>query len=135
MATSGGSSFPLSDLPLEWSKAESWLEQFSFYVVSADITDDKKKAVFLANCGAEAFNLVKNLIQPEKLSNSKVIFDVVPAGKDNVSILECLTNHLKPKKILHYERFKFFSAVQKQRSVHQFVAELRTLSSTCEFMI
>ena len=133
MATTTGSVFPLSKLPTEWSKAESWLEQFSFYVISASIDDDKKKAVFLANCGTEAFDLVKNLIQPEKLSNSKVIFDVPPVGEDKISILECLTNHLKPKKILHYERFKFFSAIQKQRSVHQFVAELRMLSSTCEF--
>jgi len=124
--------FPLPNLPLEWSKSESWLEQFGFYIISAGLDNDKKKATFLANCGPEAFDLVRGLLLPDKLSDDRVKFDLIEDGEDKVSILQKLTEHLKPKKILHYERYKFFCLRQKSRSVHQFVADLRTFSATCE---
>ena len=104
--------FPLPNLPLEWSKTESWLEQFNFYIISANINTDKKKATFLANCGPEAFDLVRGLLLPDKLTDNNVTFDLPVEGQNQVFILQRLTEHLKPKRILQYERYKFFKTAE-----------------------
>ena len=123
-------SFPLPTMPLEWHKTENWLERYEFYIQSAKLTDTKK-ATFLANCGQDAYELIKGLLLPTKLSDAEVVFD---NPKDNeTSIVAKLTEHLKPKQILHYERYKFFCCRQKQLSIYEFVADLRNLTSTCEF--
>jgi hypothetical protein len=69
-------------MPLEWFKAESWLEQFEFYISSAGLNDDKKKATFLATCGPEAFDLVRSLLRSLKLTGDSVIFNFPADGED-----------------------------------------------------
>ena len=123
-------SFPLPAMPLEWSTTESWLERYAFYVQSAKL-QSSKKATFLANCVQEAYELVKGLVLPRKLSDADIVFDHPKEGE--VSIVSKLTEHLKPKEILHYERYKFFCYRQDRRSLQEFVANLRTLSATCNF--
>ena len=59
-------SFPLPTMPLEWHKTENWLERYEFYIQSAKLTDTKK-ATFLANCGQDAYELIKGLLLPRKL--------------------------------------------------------------------
>ena len=125
-------SFPLPNMPLEWFKAESWLEQFEFYISSAGLNDDKKKATFLANCGTEAFDLVRNLLRPLKLTSDSVIYNFPTNGDDKKSILKNITDHLKLKTILHFGRYNFFSSKQTSLSINQFVAELRNFAATFE---
>lgn len=126
-------SFPLPALPLEWSQAESWLEQFGFYSVGANIPNNRKKATFLANCGVDAYNLIRSLILPISLTEVRVVFDEPNAENNEISIVQTLSNHLRPRRILHYERYKFFNCFQKQRKIQEFVADLRTKSSTSDF--
>ena len=128
MATSN---FPLSSLPLEWSKTESWMEQFNFFIESAGIANDRKKATFLANCGNDAYNLIRSLILPTQLTDDGVVFD--NPNEDQISITQILSDHLRPRQILHYERYKFFNCFQNQGSIQEFVAELRRRSASCDF--
>ncbi len=51
-----------------------------------------------------------------------------------INLHDLLLQHLKPKKIIHYERHKFFQTSQTAgTSIQQFVAKLRCGAATCEF--
>ena len=126
MATRMG--FPLPELPLKYDEAIRWLEQFDFYASAANLSN--KKATFLAFCGDSAFDLLRNLLSPTNLSDGLVVFDTAKSGEK--SIKAYILSHLQPKKILHYERFRLFTCLQRHRTIHQYVAELRRLASSCE---
>ena len=83
----------------------------------------KKVATFLTLVGPEAYRLLKSLISP-----------AIPASKTFPELIEVLGNHLKPKKLIVAERFRFHQRNQNEgEPVAQFEAALRKLASTCEF--
>ena len=51
-----------------WS---SYCERLAFYFIANDLTGNeaKKKAILLSVCGGPTFDLMKNLLQPEKLAD------------------------------------------------------------------
>ena len=83
----------------------------------------KKVATFLTLVGPEAYRLLKSLSSP-----------AIPASKTFPELIEVLGNHLKPKKLIMAERFRFHQRNQNEgETVAQFEAALRKLASTCEF--
>ena len=83
----------------------------------------KKVATFLTLVGPEAYRLLKSLSSP-----------AIPASKTFPELIEVLGNHLKPKKLIVAERFRFHQRNHSEvETVAQFEAALRKLASTCEF--
>ena len=83
----------------------------------------KKVATFLTLVGPEAYRLLKSLLSP-----------AIPASKTFPELIEVLGKHLKPKKLIVAERFRFHQRNQSEgETVAQFEAALRKLASTCEF--
>ena len=102
----------------------NYLERLEFYFIANDIDNDsKKKAMFLSSVGAETFKLIKDLCTP-----------VRPMDKTFQEICDILRDHLNPEPNVIVERYKFFSRNRRDNeSVAEYVAELRHLSTHCNF--
>ena len=58
----------------------------------------------------------------------------VPSTRTFQQLTDALRNHLKPRKLVVVERFRFHKRQQRDgETVSQFEAELRSLASTCVF--
>lgn len=102
---------------------ESYVSRVKLYFLANDVGDNKKVAAFFSIAGPKIFGLARDLLSPRKPEDCT--FDV---------ILETLTKHFKPKAVLIYERYKFYSRAQKTgESVNDFVAAIKALAHTCEF--
>ena len=74
----------------------------------------KKVATFLTLVGPEAYRLLKSLLSP-----------AIPASKTFPELIEVLGNHLKPKKLIVAERFRFHQRNQNEgETVAQFEAAI-----------
>lgn len=84
----------------------------------------KQRGIFLSSIGAETYTLLKDLMAPTK-----------PKDKTYIQLKETLLGHLKPKRLVIAERFRFHSRKQKeQETVTQFAAAISHLATTCEFI-
>ena len=102
---------------------ESYCSRVDLYFVANDVSNDKKVASFLTLIGPKGFGLAKNLLSPKD-----------PASCTYTKIKNALKFHYKPKLIVVYERYKFYSRSQKSgESVSDFVAAIKALAHTCEF--
>lgn len=121
----------ISPLQLDYINAKNWLEQFQF-IVTVHFKDADKKSAFLANCGSDCFNLLAKLVLPKSVTAAEFTFAF--DDDDNVKNLRILLlNYFKPQVILHYERFKFFSLKQGGSILREYLANLRSAASTCQF--
>ena len=121
MAAVHGSIGPFGSSSEDWT---SYTERLQQYFIANDVADgDKKRALLLSNCGPQTYQLLKNLMAPDK-SSAKPFTDIV----------KVLQDYWQPKPSEIVQRFNFHSRVQKQgESVADFVAELRRLSEYCGF--
>ena len=102
---------------------DSYVSRIKMYFVANDISDEKRVPAFFTLAGPKVFKLARDLLSPSKPEEGT--FD---------RVLEVLRKHYKPKPVLIYERYKFYSRVQKSgESVNDFVAALKSLAHTCEF--
>ena len=102
---------------------DSYCSRVNMYFVANDIKDEKKVAAFFTLAGPKVFGLARDLLSPAKPEEST--FDV---------ILKTLKQYYKPKPVLIYERYKFYSRSQKSgESVNDFVVALKALAHTCDF--
>lgn len=108
------------------STVEDWatyIERVEQYIVANKIENDRKTAVLLSVMGPKTYNLLRNLMSPNK-----------PASKPYKEIVKVLQEHLNPKPLVIAERFRFHNRNQKKNeSVTDYMAELRRLSEHCEF--
>ncbi|XP_057692499.1 uncharacterized protein K02A2.6-like [Corythoichthys intestinalis] len=108
------------ELVEQWS---SYTERFGYFVVANDIAEEKVVPTFLSVIGPKTFNLLRNLLQPDK-----------PGSKTYREIVETLNGHFSPKPLVIAERFRFHRRSQEEgESVTMFVAALRKLAEHCEF--
>ena len=78
---------------------------------------------FFTLAGPKVFGLARDLLSPQRPEESTL--DIV---------VDTLTRHYKPKPVLIYERYEFYSRSQKSgESVNDFVVALKALAHTCEF--
>lgn len=102
---------------------ETYVSRVELYFIANDVKDVKKVPAFLTLAGPKVFGLAKSLLSPNN-----------PADATFAKIVESLTNHYKPKTIVIYERFKFYSRNQKQgETIADFVAGIKSLAHTCNF--
>ena len=103
---------------------DSYVERLDLYLLANDITDvGKKRAVFLTVVGPSTYELIRNLVAPEKPVN--VAYD---------ELLAKVKAHHTPVPSPIVQRFKFHSRTQQPgESVATFLAELRKLTEFCKF--
>ena len=78
---------------------ETYTEQLEFYFLANNVKDaEKKKAILLANLSPETYQLVKDLLMPNKLSDNETTYD---------TIVQRLKAHVKPEKSAIVARFDF----------------------------
>jgi hypothetical protein len=81
------------------------MERLQQYFLANDVVSEEKKwAILLSNCGPQTYQLLKNL------------------------------DHYHPKPSIIVQRFSFHTQAQKQgETIVEYVAELKRLSEGCEF--
>ena len=101
-----------------------YMERVEQYFYANNIEDEKKQtAIFLTVIGSETYSLLRSLLALD-----------VPSTKSVQILYGRLKDHLKPQPILIAKRYKFYTPDQKQdKSVSEYIAELRKLSLYCEF--
>ena len=106
---------------------ESWLsytERLEQYFLANVIDDEgKRKANLLSMCGPETYQLIRNLVAPDKA-----------ASRSYDELVRLVQEHHQPKPSVILQRFQFHTAVRNEgQSFAAFVARLRQLSEHCEF--
>ena len=113
------------EFPLKWPEAKNYFVRFEYYLLAQGITNEEmKKAAFISYCGEEAFQMVVTLLSPLGVDDTSVTYD---------KMKEELTNHLKPKIVKHYERYKFYNIKQGSDTASAYLLKLKEQSNRCEF--
>ncbi|GBO23467.1 Transposon Ty3-I Gag-Pol polyprotein [Araneus ventricosus] len=119
----GAINFSCSNLADTWNR---WTQKLKNYLIASekDKKPDGVKIAILLNLlgdeGTDIFNTFKS-------ENGKSVekFD---------DVLEMFTNYCIPRRNVVFERFKFFSCSQQEgQQVDNYLTELKTLASTCDF--
>ena len=84
----------IGEMPLQFPEVEQYFKRLQFFLEASDKLT-VGKAVLLSSCGQTAFSLIETLIAPANISGPDVTLNV---------IRDAVVNHLRPKRILHYER-------------------------------
>ena len=102
----------------------SYCERLEQYFVANDVKNaDKQRAILLSVCGASTYQLIRNLVAPNK-----------PTEKTFAEIVKLVKDHHTPPPPAAMQRYTFNKRIQKEgESIAEFVAELRKLSEHCEF--
>ena len=102
----------------------SYTERLQQYFTANDIdAGAKQRAILLSSCGAETYQIIRNLVAPQK-----------PADKTFKQLVELLQAHFCPPPSVIAQRFAFNNRAQREgETAAEFVAELRRLSEHCQF--
>ena len=108
-------------------EVEDWVtysERLEQYFIANDIKEnEKQRAILLSAVGAKSYQLIRNLVRPNK-----------PTDKSYKQLVEILQEHHCPKPSPIVQRFKFNTRCrQSTETVGDYVAELRHLSEFCEY--
>ena len=115
----------ISDFQPGIDSVEDYKERFLLYCVANDISTnrDKGEAVFLTCIGATMYNLLKNLVRPQK-----------PQDLSLDEMLEALQKHYQPRIVVIAERYRFYKGQQREgESIAVYQSELRRLAKDCQF--
>ncbi|XP_048513423.1 uncharacterized protein LOC125501460 [Athalia rosae] len=108
---------------LNKDKWDTFIERLEFQFLARDTVDAKKAAILLTSIDEDAYELIKHLCSPEKLSDKK--YD---------ELTKLMQDHLSPQPSEVIERNKFYKAFQEQsESVTDFATRLKKLSLYCKF--
>ena len=106
---------------------QAYCERLEQYFLANDVKDvAKKRAILLSVCGAATYQLIRNLVAPDK-----------PTSKTFSAIVKLVKEHHTPPPpppppSVIVQRFRFNTRAQNDReSIGEFVAELRQLSEHC----
>ena len=101
----------------------NYVERLEQYFEANEIPNEKRVAVFLSAVGANAYGILRNLVQPG-----------LPKDKTYDELVKTLTDHYMPKPLIISERFKFHKRNQKEgESIADYVVQLKKLTTYCEF--
>ena len=100
-----------------------YVERLQQYFVANDVKNaDKQRAILLSSVGGPTYQLIRNLLAPDK-----------PTSKTFAEIVEAVIQH-QPKPSMIIQRFYFHSRSRHSgENVSTYVAELRKLSEHCNF--
>ena len=101
----------------------AYLERVDLFFTANNIGPEKQVTVFLTVVGSRKYALIKSLTAP-----------TLPQEKSCEDLKAVLLAHFRPKPLLIGERFHFYQCNQAvDKSVHDFLADLRRLAIICEF--
>ena len=103
----------------------SYTERVIQYFIANGIKEegDTRRAILLSSCGAQTYQLIRNLVAPGK-----------PTDKTFTEIVALVKDHHQPRPSTIVQRYNFHTRNQKAReSISEYVAQLRKLSEFCEF--
>ena len=110
----------LQEFQPECEPIDAYLERVKAYFDANEIPATKRVAVLLSVIGPKAYAILRSLTAPE-----------TPQSK---SLMKSLKNHYSQKPITIAERYHFHIRNQAPtENVTEYIAELRRLTSTCEF--
>ncbi|CAB0041858.1 unnamed protein product [Trichogramma brassicae] len=111
---------------LNKDKWETFVERLEFQFLARDTTiDAKKAAILLTSIDEDAYELIKNLCAPQKLSEKKY-----------AELTKVMTDHLEPKPSELMERNNFYKASQEQgESIADFAAQNLTFDTALKSAI
>ena len=98
----------------------AYLERVNLFFSANDLEDDKKVPIFLTVVGSKTYSLLRSLVAPS-----------LPQVKTFAELSKVLNVHFEPKPLVIAERFLFHK--RSQESIANYMAELRKLSTHCEF--
>lgn len=102
---------------------ESYLERFELFVQANDIKEEKKLPVFLTVIGAEAYEVLKNIVVPAS-----------PSETTYVEAKRLLKEHYSPRSSVIAERCRFNKRTHHEgESVENFIVELKHLARKCNY--
>lgn len=100
-----------------------YVERLEMFFKANDVPVEKYLPTLIAVMGAEAYELLSNLISPKK-----------PSEVTYKEVNESMQRHLEPKPSFMAERYKFRQRRQGEgESVSQYVTELKKLAKYCDF--
>ena len=89
----------------------AYLEQVQLFMDANTIANEKKVAVFLSLIGSKAYEVLRNILGPEK-----------PTSKSYEELRKVLKQHYEPQPVINAERFYFLQALGE--SCTTYTAEL-----------
>jgi len=109
------------------SRTEDWAsytERLTEYFTANDVKSaDKKQAILLSGVGPSTYQVILNLVAPDK-----------PTEKTFDQLVKVVKGHYQPTPSVIVQRFKFNTRSQKPgESISSFVAELRWLAEHCDY--
>ena len=103
----------------------SYTERLVQYFVANSISKEgnTRRAILLSSCGAPTYQLIRNLVAPNKLTD-----------KSFTEIVALVHNHHQPCPSIIVQCFNFHTRTQKAgEKISKFVAQLCKLCKHCEF--
>ena len=102
----------------------AYSERFEQYVIANESKDEKKiVATFLTTIGSKTYNVLRDLLAPEK-----------PSAVKFEDLVKTLRDHYEPKPIVIVERFHFHKREQHEgEGVAAYSAALKKCSEHCAF--
>ena len=89
----------------------SYTERLQQYFAANDVDSaEKQRAILLSVCGAQTYQLLKNLLAPEK-----------PTDKSFSDLVQLMKNHLQLRPSIIVERFTFHSRIRKEGSQSRYM--------------
>ena len=116
-----GSLEPFDPATGDWA---TYTDRFEQFILADDVKgEDKIVATFLTVVGSTTYNLLRDLLAPEKPSSRKL-----------TELKSVLQSHYDPKPLIIAERFQFHKREHKEaESVSDYCAALKRASEHCEF--
>ena len=107
----------------ESESISAYIERANLFFTANTVPDGKKVSVFLTVIGGKTYTRLRSLLSPD-----------LPQDKTYDVLVETLKQHYEPKPLVIAERFHFHRRNQAaSESIAEYVAELRRLSTHCEF--
>ena len=104
----------------DWS---SYIERLTEYFEANNIEQERDRAALLSVCGAETYQLIRDLLAAAK-----------PSSKTYKQLVTLVQDHKHPKPSIILQRFTFHTCYQQEgEQVADFVAELRKCAQDCKF--
>lgn len=101
----------------------TYLLRLKHFIKANEIADVQKVSVLLSVLGPKLVKLLQDLLAPREIDT--LSYD---------SLVDTLTNHFKPKKLVIIERFKFNTRSQRQgETITEYIAQIKNLAGTCKF--
>ena len=102
----------------------AYLERLKAFLDANGIANDNRAAVLISTIGLKTYAVLRSLIAPD-----------TPQSKSYADLVQALKTHYHPKRLIIAERYMFNQRSQHPgESIADYVAELRRLASTCNFV-